>query len=391
MQPNRPAAPPPPAAQAPLPTSPLDMHPNRPAAPPPPAAQAPLPTSPRDMPQNRTASPQPPQGARAPQGNRPASAPPPPPTQPRSANDFIRRNDQGPNRGFDEIRRDRREVRDGNRTIITEGDRTIVRDGDRTIIRHNEADRFAIDARDVRVTRRGNDMISIIVRPDGSQIVSTTDPSGRLLRRVRRDRNGREVIIIDNRFAGPPRNGYFIDVPPPPRYAGPADRYILDSDRADRDAIFSLFMAPPISRLDRRYTLDDIRYSQPLRSYMPRVDLDVNFESGSWQLTPEQVDKLAAIADGINRAVSRNPREVFLIEGHTDAVGSDDDNLSLSDRRAEAVAVALTERFQVPPENLVTQGYGEQDLRVPTDGPSRENRRVAVRRITPLIDRNAAR
>ena len=78
-----------------------------------------------------------------------------------------------------------------------------------------------------------------------------------------------------------------------------------------------------------------------------------------------------------------------MIEGHTDAIGTPDDNLSLSDRRAETVAVALTEQFQVPPENLVTQGYGEQYLKVPTHGPERANRRVAVRRITPLIDQQA--
>jgi hypothetical protein len=47
------------------------------------------------------------------------------------------------------------------------------------------------------------------------------------------------------------------------------------------------------------------------------------------------VQKLAGIAEGLNRAISENPREVFLIEGHTDAVGPDVDNLSLSDRRAD--------------------------------------------------------
>jgi outer membrane protein OmpA-like peptidoglycan-associated protein len=120
---------------------------------------------------------------------------------------------------------------------------------------------------------------------------------------------------------------------------------------------------------------------------MPRVDLDTTFDSGSWQLTPDQVAHLAAIARGLNLAIDRNPREVFLIEGHTDAIGSEEDNLSLSDRRAEAVAVALTEEFHVPSENLVTQGYGEQYLKVPTQGPERANRRVAIRRITPLIDR----
>ena len=123
---------------------------------------------------------------------------------------------------------------------------------------------------------------------------------------------------------------------------------------------------------------------------MPYVNLDIDFETGSWQLTPDQVDRLSLIAQALNRAIARSPREVFLIEGHTDAVGNDIDNLSLSDRRAEAVAVALTEQFQVPAENLVTQGYGKQGLLIQTDAPERANRRVAIRRITPLIDPQAA-
>jgi outer membrane protein OmpA-like peptidoglycan-associated protein len=88
----------------------------------------------------------------------------------------------------------------------------------------------------------------------------------------------------------------------------------------------------------------------------------------------------------MQRVLSHHPDEMFLIEGHTDAVGNDVDNLSLSDRRAESVAVVLTNVFQIPPENLVTQGYGEQHLKMPTDGPSRENRRVTARRITPLLN-----
>ena len=96
-----------------------------------------------------------------------------------------------------------------------------------------------------------------------------------------------------------------------------------------------------------------------------------------------------ALAEALNRAIQRNPREVFLIEGYTDAVGSDVDNLSLSDRRAESMAVALTEQFQVPAENLSTQGYGKQFLKVPASGPERANRRVAIRRITPLVDPDA--
>jgi outer membrane protein OmpA-like peptidoglycan-associated protein len=89
--------------------------------------------------------------------------------------------------------------------------------------------------------------------------------------------------------------------------------------------------------------------------------------------------------------IEENPGEVFLIEGHTDAVGDAAYNLALSDRRAESVALALTEYFGVSPANMVLQGYGESDLRVPTSGPERANRRVVVRRITPLLQTAQAR
>jgi len=91
------------------------------------------------------------------------------------------------------------------------------------------------------------------------------------------------------------------------------------------------------------------------------------------------------IADSIRRALQASPNEVFLVEGHTDAVGAEIDNLSLSDRRAQSVAEILTKDFGVPPENLTTQGYGEQYLKVATPEAERLNRRVTLRRITPLL------
>jgi outer membrane protein OmpA-like peptidoglycan-associated protein len=166
----------------------------------------------------------------------------------------------------------------------------------------------------------------------------------------------------------------------------PRDRYIVETRRADRRMIYETFMAPPVVDIERAYTLDEIRYTQNLRERMPRVDIDtITFDTGSWEIRPDQVAALEEIASAIEQVTQRNPDEVFLIEGHTDAVGPDIDNLSLSDRRAESVAVALSEQFNVPPENLVTQGYGEQYLKVPTDGPEEQNRRVTVRRITPLL------
>jgi outer membrane protein OmpA-like peptidoglycan-associated protein len=273
--------------------------------------------------------------------------------------------------------------------LIREPDRTIIEEGNRTFIRHNEVDRFAVDARDVHTERRGDQTVTVVVRPDGVQIINYSDEEGHLLRRVRKDPDGHEYVIIDNAYAGAQPDVVFLDLPAPVIRI-PRDHYIVDADSAGESEIYDLLVAPPIQHLDRPYTLEQVRYNEPLRAYMPRVDLETNFDSGSWQLTPDQVDRLSVIAQVLDRAIQRNPREVFLVEGYTDAVGSDIDNLSLSDRRAESVAVALTEEFHVPAENLVTQGYGKQFLKIQTSGSERANRRVAIQRITPLVDPQAA-
>jgi len=335
----------------------------------------------------KPAAPQRPVGAPtiAPTALQPPPAPPGSPavqTQPA----FVPPPSQDNARRLDDVRGARREVREGDRVMIEEPGRVIIREGGRTIIRHNEIDRFRWQARDAHVERRGSDTVTVFLRPDGSRVFTVTDESGRLLRRYRRAPDGREIVIIDNRYSGPPMiGGYFVDLPPP-IIRIPRERYIVDTQYAQPDDIYYALWAAPVERIERPYTLDEVRYSPSLRERMPRIDVDtVTFDTGSWEVTPDQVERLAVIGNGINRALAVNPSEVFLIEGYTDAVGSDIDNLSLSDRRAESVALVLSEQFGVPAENLTTQGYGEQYLKVQTQGPERANRRVTVRRITPLL------
>ena len=303
------------------------------------------------------------------------------------------RDDDEDVRDYSRIQRDRREFNEDGRTYIREPGRIIVRDRDGYFIRHDENERFRdIDRRAFRSERRGSDTYTYLDRPGGEQIVTVVDDDGRMLRRYRRFRDGREVMIIDNGYGGPRRPIYedVVDLPPPDIRI-PRERYVVNYEGADERSVYEALSAPPVVAVDRRYTLDQVRYSPQLRARMRSVDIDtINFDSGSFTVTNDQAQRLSTIAAAINQAVRANPQEVFLIEGYTDAVGSDVDNLSLSDRRAQSVATVLTQQFQVPPENLTTQGYGEQYLKVNTQAASRENRRVTVRRITPLIQQGQA-
>jgi outer membrane protein OmpA-like peptidoglycan-associated protein len=393
-----------PAAQQPTRTQPPAAGRTPPAAPP--AAQGQKTPGEPQQPAARTQSGQPPAAGQTPpaaQGKtqppaqgQPATAGQPAPFAKRQPGAPIAVQPTGsqgqPIRRVEDLRRERHEERRGDQVVIREGDRTIIRFGDRAIIRHNEADRFRHAGREVAVDRRGGEVRTVIERPDGTRIITVTDENGRLLRRIRRTREGREIVIIDNRVLPRPggRADFYVELPPPVIRI-PRERYIVEADRASREDIYATLVAPPVERIDRRYSLEEVRYSPALRQRMPRIDIDsITFDSGSWEIAPDQLDALAVIAEGINRALARNPGEVFMIEGHTDAVGQDVDNLSLSDRRAESVALALSEQFQVPAENLTTQGYGEQHLKVPAEGPERQNRRVSVVRITPLLNGQSA-
>jgi outer membrane protein OmpA-like peptidoglycan-associated protein len=285
----------------------------------------------------------------------------------------------------EQLRSLRQERVEGNQRVFVEpGNRFIVREGNRTFVRHDEGERFRRWDANARLERRGGESFTYFRRPGGYEIIDVTDANGRLLRRIRRGPDGREIVLIDNRMRGG-STSFFLALAPPV-ISMPRERYIVDVDGAPPALLYETLEADPVAPIDRAYSLDEIRYNAPLRDRLTRLDLNtITFETGSWEVSPDQADKLGEVAAVIQRILQRRPNEIFLIEGHTDAVGNDVDNLSLSDRRAESVAGVLTENFQIPPENLTTQGYGSQFLKIPTQGPSRENRRVAVRRITPLL------
>jgi OOP family OmpA-OmpF porin len=294
-------------------------------------------------------------------------------------------------RRIEDIRRSRTQTQEsGGRTVIRESGRTIVRDGSRSTIRYDETERLRAGARDVAVQQRGGDTVTTVVRPDGARVVTIVDRDQRLLRRSRVDSGGREIVIIDN-TRRPTSTARPLVRLSAPRHAVPRDRYIVAAAIATIPLILETLQAPPVQRIERPYALDEIRYNVGVRDRMRRIDVDtITFETGSWEVAPDQAAALEGIAGAMRRVVERNPAEVFLVEGHTDAVGADIDNLSLSDRRAEAVAIVLTDRFGVPPENLTTQGYGEEFLKMKTTAASRENRRVSIRRITPLLSGSEA-
>jgi len=215
-------------------------------------------------------------------------------------------------------------------------------------------------------------------RPDGSQVVTIRNATGRVLRRAVYDQQGMERVLINDLAKEQP-----IVVSNLPR---PAGRPIVISSR-DTDAALKAALAKrQIEAAGRSFSLRQVRDIPQVRKLAAIIEVNnITFASGSSALSVTEIDALADIGGLMQALLKANPTEVFLIEGHTDAVGKTASNLALSDRRAETVALALTEYFDVPPENMVVQGYGETELLIDTQADEQRNRRAAVRIITPLL------
>jgi outer membrane protein OmpA-like peptidoglycan-associated protein len=108
---------------------------------------------------------------------------------------------------------------------------------------------------------------------------------------------------------------------------------------------------------------------------------DVLFDTGSYTLKPGAREKLAKIS-GI---VLAHPGLNLQIEGHTDSVGSDEFNQSLSERRADSVRDFLAEQG-VPGSAITARGFGKTQ---PVAGNDTAEGRQRNRRVELVVNGDA--
>lgn len=106
------------------------------------------------------------------------------------------------------------------------------------------------------------------------------------------------------------------------------------------------------------------------------LSLPVQFEFDSTTITAPARQQLDALAEGIKLLP---PERSVLIEGHTDASGTDEYNQRLSMRRAAAVKHYLVQTHGIDARRLRDAGFGERRPIAGTDPYAAQNRRVQFR------------
>jgi outer membrane protein OmpA-like peptidoglycan-associated protein len=134
--------------------------------------------------------------------------------------------------------------------------------------------------------------------------------------------------------------------------------------------------------IENLFAREEARISREGNSLILRL-VGLTFESGSAEIADEH----RLLLEKVYEAAAVFPRSQIVIEGHTDSYGSDDNNMSLSRERADAVGAYLIGEFGIPAFRTSAVGYGETQPIANNETPQgrARNRRIDVR-IEPQLE-----
>jgi outer membrane protein OmpA-like peptidoglycan-associated protein len=130
------------------------------------------------------------------------------------------------------------------------------------------------------------------------------------------------------------------------------------------------------NRKTRSLSLGEREEIASIASSKPTIDLEIQFDYNSADISKTSLPVAQELGKALSNASLKG--STFVVAGHTDAIGSDAYNQSLSERRAETIKRYLTQKYAINGSDLVAVGYGKskpKDPKAPTDPV---NRRVQV-------------
>jgi len=110
-----------------------------------------------------------------------------------------------------------------------------------------------------------------------------------------------------------------------------------------------------------------------------RATLDVEFDFDKAVVKPKYDKDIQGVAD----VMKKYPDLKIVIEGHTDNVGGEKYNLSLSQKRAEAIKKIMVTKFNIEPSRLTAKGFGESK---PIASNSTKEGRQKNRRVEAAVE-----
>ncbi|MBR0845957.1 OmpA family protein [Bradyrhizobium liaoningense] len=113
-----------------------------------------------------------------------------------------------------------------------------------------------------------------------------------------------------------------------------------------------------------------------LAATKPKIDLEIQFDYNSADIAKTSVASVQALGKALSDPALKG--STFVVAGHTDAIGGEEYNQGLSERRADTIKKFLVQNYGLNGTDLVTVGYGKTKLKDAANGADPVNRRVQV-------------
>ena len=130
------------------------------------------------------------------------------------------------------------------------------------------------------------------------------------------------------------------------------------------------------NRKTRSLSLGEREQIAEIASTKPKIDLDIQFDYNSANITATSMPSVQALGEALTDAKLKG--STFVVAGHTDAVGGLAYNQDLSERRADTIKRYLIEKYGIAGTDLVAVGYGKTKPKDPNAPMDPINRRVQV-------------
>jgi OmpA-OmpF porin, OOP family len=114
----------------------------------------------------------------------------------------------------------------------------------------------------------------------------------------------------------------------------------------------------------------------PELNKLPHVNVDIQFNPDTPVIRPESYRTLGRIADALTNPALMS--FTFLIVGRVEANGRRENNLALSQRRAEAIRDALLMTFKISSKRVLAVGLGEEQLQDANNPKAAVNQQVEI-------------
>jgi outer membrane protein OmpA-like peptidoglycan-associated protein len=149
-----------------------------------------------------------------------------------------------------------------------------------------------------------------------------------------------------------------------------------DPKRTEQKSREVTFINSMRNRSTRSLSADERNELQTMTADKPKIDLEINFEYNSAEISQASMAAVQHLGEALSDPQLKG--STFAVSGFTDAKGGDSYNQTLSERRADTIKRYLMDKYHVGTSDLITAGYGKNNLKDPANPDSGVNRRVQV-------------